>query len=407
MSPPISKTAQFAILVAALGYFVDVFDLWLFANFRVPSLTDLGFSGAEITTNGAFLINCQQAGLLLGGFVWGTMGDRYGRASIMFASIITYSLANIGNAFVTTLPSYAVLRFIAGFGLAGEIGAGVTLVSELLPKERRGIGVTIVATVGVAGAVAAAYVGSHVSWRNGYLLGGVMGLALLALRVLVHESGMYKQMESAQGIRKGSLALLFGSKERIGRFFACIAVGIPIWLVFGMYGVFAPELAKAFGISEPILVPTALFYASIGITVGDLVSGLLSQHLRSRKAPMAIFMVLGFALILGMHGGLVSSATSFYAILGGLGFFVGYWICALASAAEQFGTNLRATVTTSVPNLVRATVIPINLGFVALQPALGVTSSALVVACIGYGIALFALWKLKESFSRDLDFHEE
>jgi putative MFS transporter len=407
MSPHSSRAAHFAILVAALGYFVDVFDLWLFANFRVPSLTELGFSGQENTSNGAFLINCQQAGLLLGGFVWGIMGDRYGRASVMFASIVTYSLANIGNAFVTTLPTYAVLRFIAGFGLAGEIGAGVTLVSELLPKEKRGIGVTIVATVGVAGAIAAAYVGAHVSWRNGYLLGGVMGLALLALRMLVHESGMYKQMESAAGVRRGSLKLLFGSRERIGRFLACIAVGIPIWLVFGLYGVFAPELAKALEVTETILVPTALFYASIGITVGDLFSGLLSQKLRSRKQPMAIFMVLGLLLIFAMHAGLVTSATSFYAVLGGLGFFVGFWICAIATSAEQFGTNLRATVTTSVPNLVRATVIPINISFVALQPTFGVASSALIVACAGYSLALFALWKLKESFSRDLDFHEK
>ena len=396
-----------AVFVAALGYFVDVFDLWLFANFRVPSLNELGITGADNTRQGAYLLNCQQVGLLVGGFLWGILGDRAGRAKVMFASILTYSLANLANGFVTTIESYAILRLIAGLGLAGEIGAGVTLVSELLPKEKRGYGVTIVATIGVAGAVGAALVGSYLHWRTGYIVGGVMGLLLLFMRMLVHESGIYQQLEGQTEVRRGSLKLLFGSRERVARFLACITIGIPLWVVFGLYGVFAPELAVALNISEPIKVPTALLYASVGITIGDLVSGLMSQRLKSRKIPIFVFLSAGLVLSLILGSGVVTSASAFYAIIGAMGFFVGYWICLIATTAEQFGTNLRATVTTSVPNLVRATVIPISASFVALKETQSASNAALYIALVAYVLAFWGLWKIRESFARDLNFVEK
>jgi len=325
----------------------------------------------------------------------------------MFASILTYSLANLANGFVTTVESYAILRLIAGLGLAGEIGAGVTLVSELLPKEKRGYGVTIVATVGVAGAVAAALVGTYIDWRTGYIIGGVMGLLLLFMRMMVHESGIYKQLEGQTDVRRGSLRLLFGSRERISRFLACIMIGVPLWVVFGLYGVFAPEMALALNIAEPVKVPTALLYASIGITIGDLISGLLSQKLRSRKLPILIFLCVGLILCLILASGAITTASSFYMILGAMGFFVGYWICLIATTAEQFGTNLRATVTTSVPNLVRATVIPISAAFVALKETHSASNAALYIALVAYLLAFWGLWRIRESFARDLNFVEK
>lgn len=396
----------FAVLVAALGYFVDVFDIWLFANFRVQSFKELGLSGDAITTQGAFILNCQQAGLLVGGFIWGILGDKLGRMRAMFGSILIYSLANIGNAFVHDLTAYAVFRFIAGFGLAGEIGTGITLISELMPKEKRGYGITIVATVGVAGAIAAAYVGKVMEWRHAFILGGVLGLSLLGLRVFVHESGMFHEIKSQAGIARGSLRLLVNSRDRFLRFVSCLVLGVPVWVVFGLYGVFAPEIAVSLGILGPVDVPSSLLGASIGITLGDLFSGLLSQWLRSRKKPMVIFVLGGFALILLLHNGFVRTPEEFYLMYGLLGFSVGFWICGLAIAAEQFGTNIRATVSTIIPNLVRASVIPLTWGFIELKPALGTADAVFVLAAVGYALCIAGLLFLRETFGRDLNFVE-
>jgi putative MFS transporter len=406
MSIPSQRTAWFAVIVAALGYFVDVFDIWLFANFRIKSLTDLGLTGDELTTKGALILNCQQAGLLIGGFVWGILGDKYGRMRAMFGSILLYSLANIANGFVDDVTTYAVLRFVAGFGLAGEIGTGVTLVSELMSKEKRGYGVTIVATVGVAGAIGAAYVGKVMEWRSAFILGGVMGLSLLLLRVFVHESGMFHATKERTDIKRGSLTMLFNSRNRMIRFIGCCMLGIPVWVVFGLYGVFAPEIATSLGIAGSVDVPSSLLWASIGITAGDLISGLLSQWLRSRKKPIAWFVGGGVVLLLILHSGAVRTPEEFYLLYGLLGFSVGFWICGLATAAEQFGTNIRATVTTTIPNLVRAVVIPLTGGFLVMKPLVGVAPAVFILALIGYALCLLGLFLLDETFGRDLNFVE-
>lgn len=400
------RTAWFAVLVASLGYFVDVFDIWLFANFRIKSFTELGLTGDALTTEGAFVLNCQQAGLLVGGFIWGILGDKFGRMRAMFGSILIYSLANIANAFVHDITTYAVLRFIAGFGLAGEIGTGITLVSELMSKEKRGYGVTIVATVGVAGAIAAAFVGKVMEWRSAFILGGVMGLSLLFLRVLVHESGMFHEAKDRTDIKRGSLTMLVDSPSRFIRFMSCCMLGIPVWVVFGLYGVFAPEIATALGITGAIDVPSSLLWASIGITAGDFLSGLLSQWMRSRKKPIAFFVLAGVLLLTLLHGGYVKTPDEFYLVYGLLGFSVGFWVCGLATAAEQFGTNIRATVATTVPNLVRAVVIPLTWGFVTLKPEFGVGASVFALAMTGYALCLLGLLLLKETFGRDLNFVE-
>jgi len=316
------RTVWFAVIVAALGYFVDVFDIWLFANFRIKSLSELGLSGDALITEGAFVLNCQQAGLLVGGFVWGILGDKFGRMRALFGSILLYSLANIANAFVHDITSYAALRFIAGFGLAGEIGTGVTLVSELMSKEKRGYGVTIVATVGVAGAIAAAFVGKFMDWRSAFILGGVMGLSLLFLRVLVHESGMFHETKERTDIKRGSLLMLINSRSRFVRFVSCCMLGIPVWVVFGLYGVFAPEIATALGIAGTVDVSSSLLWASIGITAGDLISGLLSQWMKSRKKPIGLFVLAGIVLLVLLHGGYVTTPTEFYITYGLLGFSV-------------------------------------------------------------------------------------
>jgi len=398
--------AWLTVMVAALGYFVDVIDLWLFSNFRVASLTELGVTGADNTRTGAFLMNCQQTGLLLGGIVWGVLGDKRGRASVMFGSIFLYSLGNILNAFVQTVPQYATLRFVTGTGLAGEIGAGVTLVCEILPRHQRGIGTTIVTGLGVAGAIVAALIGKYLLWRNAFMLGGVMGITLLLLRVIAHDSGMYHSMAEKEGIKRGSLRLLFSSKENIFRFLSCIAVGTPVYLTVGIFGTFSPEIATAIGMSDPVHVPEALLHITIGMTLGDISAGLISQFLQKRKLPLGIFILLNATACVILTSGLINDRTLFLYLYGALGFFSGYWACLITTSAEQFGTNIRATVTTMIPNLVRATSIILTTSLIALKAHFSIQDTLWILAIGTYGLAFLGLAYLKETFHRDLDFYE-
>lgn len=397
-----------SVIVAALGYFVDVYDLILFSVVRTASLHDLGLEGDALLTQGVFLLNMQMAGMLTGGILWGIWGDKRGRVSVLFGSILLYSIANICNGLVQSVDTYAYLRFIAGVGLAGEIGAGITLVSEIMDKESRGYGTTIVAAVGVLGAVMAALVGDPevLHWRTAYFLGGAMGLVLLVMRVIVYESGLYERVDHNQ-VSCGRFLDLFRTKERAIRYLSCILSGLPIWFAIGILVTFSPELAKALGIVEPVSAGNAVFYTYCGLVVGDVASGLLSQYLGSRKKVIALFLALTacstFAY-LNLYG---STPTTLYILCLPLGFSVGYWAVFVTTAAEQFGTNLRATVTTTVPNFVRGSTVPITLLFNYLKPSAGIIGSAFYVGTICFLLALLALFQLKESFMRDLDFVEQ
>jgi putative MFS transporter len=394
------------VLVAALGYFVDVVDLWLFSNLRVASLRDLGLSGEDVTNTGAFLLNTQQAGLLIGSIIWGVMGDRRGRASVMFGSIFLYSVGNILNSFVTTIPQYAALRFITGVGLAGEIGAGITLVCEILPKDKRGIGTTFVTGLGVAGAILAALMGKYLAWRTAFFVGGCMGLALFLLRVFTHDSGLFERMRHHAGVRRGSLGQLIGSRDMLVRFISCIASGMPIYLTFSIFAVFSPELAPAIGIHEPIVVADVMLCVSVGLTLGDLLAGLLSQLMRRRKTPLVVLVVLNCVVAMTIVSGAFASAFAYLVLVGLLGLTSGYWACLITTAAEQFGTNIRATVTTMVPNLVRAMAIPITIAFVEIKNFLSIQNTVWVVTSVVFACAFWGLSHLRESFHTDLDFYE-
>lgn len=400
------RKLKFAIIVAALGYFVDIFDLTLFSILRVPSLRDMGFSDEQILSDGLFLLNMQMTGLLVGGLIWGLLGDKLGRVQVLFGSILIYSLANLANAFVTDLNTYALLRFIAGVGLAGEVGAGITLVAELMPRERRGVATAFVATVGVAGAVVAALVAKFVDWRTAYIVGGLMGLALLAVRAGVHESGLFNKLTQTKEATKADLTLLF-TRDRFLRYVACILIGMPIWYFVGIVVTFSPEIGLALGMTAPLVVGSGIFYTYLGLTIGDMASGLLSQCLRSRRRAIAAFMAGAFilsALALHLEG---AAPTTFYALCLGTGFFIGYWALMLTTATEQFGTNIRATVTSTVPNFVRGSTVLMTSAFAALKGSLGVLMAAQVVGIGVFILAFGALFLLKESFSTDLDFVEK
>lgn len=400
-----ARRPHLAILVAALGYFVDIYDLILFSIVRVPSLTALGLAGDALLESGVLLLNMQMAGMLVGGIAWGVMGDRRGRLSVLFGSILLYSLANIANAFVQDVPSYAVLRFVAGVGLAGELGAGITLVSEILPKEIRGYGTTIVASVGVMGAVVAVLVGDVFDWRIAYIVGGVMGLALLVLRIGVFESGLFVDVRRT-GVTRGSFFALFSTAARARRYVSVVLVGLPIWYVVGILITFAPELGAATGVTPAPRAARAVLFAYLGLTLGDMASGLLSQWLRSRKKALRVFLGLTTAFVLAYFAPAPKSLPVFYTLCFLLGFATGYWAVFVTVASEQFGTNIRATATTTAPNFVRGAVVPVTLLFQALREPLGLAASGLVVGLLTLAVAALALRGIEETFGRDLEFVE-
>jgi MFS transporter, putative metabolite:H+ symporter len=394
------------VVVAALGYFVDIYDLLLFSIVRITSLKSLGVADADLMSTGEFLIQSQMFGLLVGGIIWGIMGDKRGRLSVLFGSILLYSLANIGNGFVTTVNQYALLRFIAGIGLAGELGAGITLVSEVLSKEMRGYGTTIVASVGLMGAVLANIIARHFDWQTAYFIGGGLGLMLLLARVSIFESGLYEKVKQSS-VQKGNFFQLFNNRNRLQRFLSCIFIGLPIWFVIGILISFSPEFAVALGIDEKVIAGDAVMFSYIGLAVGDLSSGLISQWLKSRKKVVFIYILITLVFIIAYLFNPFTSSISFYTMCFGLGVGTGYWALFVTIAAEQFGTNLRSTVTTSVPNFIRGTVVPLVFIFSILRPLIGNIYGALVVGLATIVVALIALRFLAETFSRDLNFLEE
>jgi putative MFS transporter len=399
----VRKALNLTVLVAALGYFVDMFDLTIFGAVRISSLTALGVTDAgSLTSNSVLLINLQAAGMLIGGIAWGILGDKKGRLSVLFGSILLYSAANILNAYVTTLTAYGVLRFLAGIGLAGELGAAVTLVSEFLPKEVRGYGTTLIATLGLLGAVAAALIGQICTWQTAYLVGGGMGIFLLIARFKMVDSAMFKSHETSS--HRGD-PLLFLSGGRFSRYIYCVLVGIPIYFTTGILLTFAPELSSAFGL-KGITAGNALLFGTIGLSVGDLLSGLLSQWLKSRKRAIYVSLALGACFTAAYFSLGRQSTEVFYLICLAMGAAAGYWAVLITTTAEQFGTNIRATAATSVPNMVRSSVILLTTAFTTLKFFIGVTNAAIAIGVAVFALAAFAVSRLRETYGRDLDFME-
>lgn len=400
---------SFPVIIASLGYFVDIYDLLLFGIVRVPSLTDLGLN---VDTVGTTIINYQMTGLLLGGILWGIYGDKKGRLSVLFGSILVYSLANIACGFLPQLPFedkatlYAILRFIAGIGLAGELGAGITLVSESLPKELRAIGTSIVAGFGLLGAVVAQLtVELAGSWTTAYFIGGALGLVLLVLRVSVSESGIYKDIEHDTTITKGNFLSFFTNKTRFIKYLKCIAIGLPTWFSIGILALMANQFAPVMGIDN-IVPGKAIMWAYIGISVGDLASGFISHLLHSRKKAifyMMLFTVVGVSLLL-FASPKTENMYYFYCVWLGLG--TGYWAMFVTVAAEQFGTNVRSTATTTVPNMVRGLLPVMLIGFDYFKQSMSVIYAAAIIGLIAFTLGIYSTLTIKETHNTDLDFTE-
>ena len=399
----------FPVIVAALGYFVDIYDLLLFGIVRVPSLKDLGL---DVDTAGTFILNSQMIGLLIGGVLWGILGDKKGRLSVLFGSILVYSTANIACGFLPQLhftdkvTMYATLRFIAGIGLAGELGAGITLVSESLPKELRAIGTSLVAGFGILGAVVAQItVELAGSWTTAYFIGGGLGLLLLILRVSVAESGIYNTVKANTSISKGDFLTFFTNKTRFIKYMKCIFVGLPIWFCIGILILMANQFAPEMGITN-IVPGKAIMWSYLFASMGDFSSGFISHSLHSRKKTILYFMLftlIGVVLLL-FTGQKSENMYYFYCAWIGLG--TGFWAMFVTVAAEQFGTNLRSTAATTIPNVVRGTVPLMLIGFDFLKKSNTVIISAAIVGSIVFAIGFYAILTISETHNSDLDFVE-
>ena len=395
------------VLVAALGYFVDIYDLLLFNIVRVDSLTDLGLNAAQIKSEGEFIISIQMIGLLIGGIIWGVLGDKKGRLSVLFGSIILYSIANIVNGFVQTPNQYALVRFVAGLGLAGELGAGITLVSELVSKEKRGLSTSLVAGVGLTGAVAAYFISLKFHWRTCYFIGGGLGFCLLLLRISVFESGMYTAVKEMK-IAKGNFLMFFNKRSRFKKYILAILIGLPTWYVIGILIAFSNNFGEQLGLSEKILPKKATMFAYVGIAIGDVLVGLLSHWLKSRKKALLIFFsftVISISLYFMQNGR--GGASTMYLICAAMGFSTGFWAIFVTMAAEQFGTNLRASAATTIPNMVRGSLPLMLLLFNGFQNFTTYINAAIWVGIIVMTVSITAAYFTKETFGKDLNFIEE
>lgn len=416
-----NKLLALPVIVASLGYFVDIYDLLLFGVERTESLKEiLSIQYPQFTEEvrdalnskiGKQLLNWQMAGMLVGGIFWGILGDKKGRLSVLFGSILTYSLANIANGMINSVELYKVLRFVSGFGLAGELGAGITLVSESMDKDKRGYGATIVATVGVFGAVVAGFMGDVISnWRYSFYIGGGMGLALLLMRIGVFESGMFDKVKEDHTIKKGDMLLLFKSKQNLKKYLCIIFTTVPVWFVMGTLVLFSPEYAELFGLpKESISAGKSIMFAYAGITLGDVISGLLSQWLKSRKKSLGLFLSMTVVGVILYFTVAKQSVTAFYAVIAFIGFATGYWAVFISAASELFGTNIRATVATTAPNFVRASTILISIMLEGLiyvfadDKILATQVAGGIIIAIGF----IALYFLDETYGKELNYTEE
>ncbi len=428
MTPSSTKKVGLLVLVASLGYFVDIYDLILFNVVKKESLIDLfgHLSMEDLITYEMNLFSYQMVGMLVGGILWGIYGDKKGRVSVMFGSILMYSMANIANAFAYDITSYSILRFIAGVGLAGELGAGITLVVESMDKKNRGWGTMTIVTVGVCGAVVASLVGKegHViadliypitgvqfaNWQIAYLLGGIMGLGLLVMRAGAFESGMFKEIQAKDSVSKGNVALFFNDKKRFFKYLNSILLGLPIWLVIGILVGQSDKIAMALGVEGEVKVSDSIMFAYIGLCIGDFASGMFSQVFKTRKKIILTFQIILFVTCTVYLFNKNVSVTYFKVMCTILGFAAGYWALFVTNAAEQFGTNIRALSSNTIPNFVRGAVWPLSELFKSMlpkeDPISGILFASVSITGAVFIVAFIATYFLEETFGKELDYVE-
>jgi len=395
------------VIVAALGYFVDIYDLILFGIVRIASLKGIGIPDDQLLSTGIYLLNMQMIGMLLGGIIWGVMGDKKGRLPVLFFTIALYSLANIANGFVQNIDQYAVLRLVAGFGLAGELGIGITLVSEVMSKEKRGYGTAMVSGIGIFGAVLGFLVADLFNWRVAYWVGGGLGILLLTLRASVFESGMFEKAKNEhKHIKRGNFLSLFTNKKRLLKYLYSILIGIPIWYIVSILVIQSPEMGVALNLSGKVNGALAVTWHYVGLAFGSFIVGFVSQWLKSRKKVLYYSLAFTLLFVILFFTAYGASPTWFYFIIAMLGIGAGYWAVFITTASELFGTNLRATVTTTVPNFVRGATVPITSSVLFLSHNFGLLNAGIIVGIVCFVLALIALILIEETFNKNLDYVE-
>ncbi len=405
------KKIVLTLIIASLGYFVDIYELLLFSIVRKPSLLGIGVldNNIDMLEASAKVINWQMVGLLIGGILWGVLGDKKGRLSVLFGSILLYSIANFATGYVQTVDQYAWARFIGGIGLAGELGAGITLVSEIMPKKNRGLGTSLVAGIGLLGAVFAYFVFKMTNdWRLCYKIGGVMGIALLLLRVSVAESTMFNQVK-AVNISRGNFFMFFTNKKRFKKYMLAILIGLPTWYVIGILMNYSNRFAADLYTDSLIDSGKATMFGYIGISIGDITIGLVSQYFQSRKKALFIFYGLTLCSSILYFSAFNNSDDTMYLICTLLGFSSGFWAIFVTMGAEQFGTNLRATAATTIPNMVRGALPLMNILFIEVfqeQWRLTLIQSGIATGIIVMVIAFVAALFTEDTFKKDLNYVE-
>lgn len=403
----VTRSALVGVVVSALGFFVDLYDIIIFSAERIDSFRELGVPEAEWTTAGGAILSMQMFGMLVGGFLWGMVGDKYGRLKVLFGSILMYSLFTLLNAFVTDLAEYRWCRFLAGVGLAGELGAGITLVSEQMDKRYRGLAVAMVGGLGMFGAVTAGLVSNAFSWKTSYIIGASLGFVLLALRFSMVESGLFHVMRDDK-VRRGDFLIVLRDRRLLWKFFCILLVGMPGWFATGVLITFTKEISSSMGMPVLPVAATVISLNFLGFAFGDPFCGLLSQYLKSRKKAIYAFLICYgvFLTLFYKFGG--TSLKAYYGLYIGMGFSVGFTIMLFTLAAEQFGTNLRTLVTSSSLNLTRAWVIPLTFVFTRLATALegNFLLSAQIISASALLLAFFAMTQLEETYHKDLDFYD-
>ena len=398
------------VIVAALGYFVDIYDLLLFTVVKAPSMMAIGSTRATLLADSTRVINWQMLGLLIGGMLWGVMGDKKGRLSVLFGSILLYSVANFATGYIQTIDQYALCRFIAGLGLAGELGAGITLVSELLPKEKRGIGTSLVAGIGLSGAIAAYFVfhATGQDWRLCYKIGGALGILLLFMRISVAESHLFKGMK-AQPTHRGNFFMFFSNATRFKRYLLSILIGLPTWYVIGILVNQSDRFAEYMYGSHSVDSGRSIMFAYIAISTGDILSGFLCQWLKSRKKALFVYYMICILFLILYFSPVNNSDERMYFLCSMLGLGTGFWAIFVTMGAEQFGTNLRATAATTIPNMVRGSLPLINMLFLGVfQKSWGwnIVWSGLATGFIVIVVTFVAFYFTEETYHKDLNFEE-
>jgi MFS family permease len=408
-----SRVLSITVIVAALGYFVDIYDLLLFTIVREPSLGGIGVNlkdAKAVVTASTQIINWQMVGLLIGGIIWGVIGDKKGRLSVLFGSIILYSIANFATGFIQSVNQYATWRFIAGLGLAGELGAGITLVTELLPKNKRGIGTSLVAGIGLGGAVVAYFIFqlTNHDWRLCYKIGGGLGVLLLFLRISVAESGMFREVRQ-QNVARGNFFMFFTNRKRFRKYILAILIGLPTWYVIGVLVNLSNRFAGELYGQKTLDSGRAIMFAYAAIAIGDIAVGFICQYFKSRKKGLLLYYNLTVISLFLFFSHFNNTDARMYGICALLGFSTGFWAIFITMGAEQFGTNLRATAATTIPNMVRGALPLINLMFLDLFQKSwqwSLVKSGIITGIIVMMITFIAFYFTEETYHKDLNYIE-